>query len=375
MNAGFVSEELFRSLVATLAAEYRHLLVYEPVPMSLVFLASDTEVDPRRWFASGGSRTDESARALARAGITLPEDLDWSLLLADRDLRALSANAKPITDDLNRLAMRSRPGAGMSESEFSALVGPYDRVRNLAATGAAADYVLQRLAEARPDRSARATPMIERGSSEARDFDIAIRDAVTLASGRASEEVMSVARRLPDSAAAVVQGWAAARAGAVSTLRDLDPALAKTSRMDSWFAASSRLRAEWRLDAAARAAADSMERKAYVSEALAIIDSALVSGVTTDLLFQRAAAAELAVDPDILIESSAALADLVHKKFLAPSVNGGPSGDTALQSKRLQALRVLLVSLPETPRVRQVIESLDGTLDGMAQLTVAEPRG
>ena len=374
MNAGFVSEDLFRSLVATLAAEYRHLIVYEPVPMSLVFLASDTEVDPRRWFASGRSRTDEAARALARAGITLPEDLDWSLLLADRDLRALSAIAKPITDDLNRLAMRSRPGAGMSESEFSALVGPYDRVRNLAANGAAADYILQRLAEARPDRSARATPMIEGASSEGRDFDIAIRNAVTLASGRASDEVMSVARRLPDSAAAVVQGWAAARAGAVSTLRDLDPVLAKTSRMDSWFAASSRLRAEWRLDAAARADADSMERKAYVSEALAIIDSALVSGVTTDLLFQRAAAAELAVDPDILIESSAALADLVQKKFLAPSANGSPSGDTALQSKRLQALRSLLVSLPETPRVRQVIESLDGTLNGVAQLTVAEPR-
>jgi spermidine synthase len=374
MNAGFVSEDLFRSLVATLAAEYRHLIVYEPVPMSLVFLASDTEVDPRRWFASGRSRTDEAVRALARAGITLPEDLDWSLLLADRDLRALSANAKPITDDLNRLAMRSRPGAGMSESEFSALVGPYDRVRNLAANGAAADYILQRLAEARPDRSARATPLMERASSEGRDFDIAIRNAVTLASGRASDEVMSVARRLPDSAAAVVQGWEAARAGAVSTLRDLDPVLAKTSRMDSWFAASSRLRAEWRLDAAARADADSMERKAYVSEALAIIDSALVSGVTTDLLFQRAAAAELAVDPDILIESSAALADLVHKKFLAPSANGSPSGDTALQSKRLQALRSLLVSLPETPRVRQVIESLDGTLNGVAQLTVAEPR-
>ena len=374
MNAGFVSEDLFRSLVATLAAEYRHLIVYEPVPMSLVFLASDTEVDPRRWFASGRSRTDEAARALARAGITLPEDLDWSLLLADRDLRALSATAKPITDDLNRLAMRSRPGAGMSESEFSALVGPYDRVRNLAANGAAADYILQRLAEARPDRSARATPLMERASSEGRDFDIAIRNAVTLASGRASDEVMSVARRLPDSAAAVVQGWAAARAGAVSTLRDLDPVLAKTSRMDSWFAASSRLRAEWRLDAAARADADSMERKAYVSEALAIIDSALVSGVTTDLLFQRAAAAELAVDPDILIESSAALADLVQKKFLAPSANGGPSGDIALQSKRLQALRSLLVSLPETPRVRQVIESLDGTLNGVAQLTVAEPR-
>jgi spermidine synthase len=374
MNAGFVSEDLFRSLVATLAAEYRHLIVYEPVPMSLVFLASDTEVDPRRWFASGRSRTDEAARALARAGITLPEDLDWSLLLADRDLRALSANAKPITDDLNRLAMRSRPGAGMSESEFSALVGPYDRVRNLAANGAAADYILQRLAEARPDRSARATPLMERASSEGRDFDIAIRNAVTLASGRASDEVMSVARRLPDSAAAVVQGWEAARAGALSTLRDLDPVLAKTLRTDSWFAASSRLRAEWRLDAAARADADSMERKAYVSEALAIIDSALVSGVTTDLLFQRAAAAELAVDPDVLIESSAALADLVQKKFLAPSANGGPSGDIALQSKRLQALRSLLVSLPETPRVRQVIESLDGTLNGVAQLTVAEPR-
>ncbi len=374
MNAGFVSEELFRSLVATLAAEYRHLLVYEPVPMSLVFLASDTEVDPRRWFTSGRSRTDEAARALARAGIMLPEDLDWSLLLGDRDLRALSATAKPITDDLNRLAMRSRPGAGMSESEFSALVGPYDRVRSLAASGAAADYVLQRLAEGRPDRSARAAPMIGRASSEARDFDIAIRDAVTLASGRASDEIMSVARRLPDSGAAVVQGWAAARAGAVSTLRDLDPVLAKTSRMDSWFAASSRLRAEWRMDAAARADPDSMERKTYVAEAIAIIDSALVSSVTTDLLFQRAAAAELAVDHDILVESSAALADLVHKKFLAPSANGGPSGDTALQSKRLQALRSLLVSLPETPRVRQVIESLDGTLNGVAQLTVADPR-
>ena len=374
MNAGFVSEELFRSLVATLAAEYRHLLVYEPVPMSLVFLASDTEVDPRRWFTSVRSRTDEAARALARAGIMLPEDLDWSLLLGDRDLRALSATAKPITDDLNRLAMRSRPGAGMSESEFSALVGPYDRVRSLAASGAAADYVLQRLAEGRPDRSARAAPMIERASSEARDFDVAIRDAVTLASGRASDEVMSVARRLPDSASAVVQGWAAARAGAVSTIRDLDPVLAKTSRMDSWFAASSRLRAEWRMDAAARADPDSMERKTYVAEAIAIIDSALVSSVTTDLLFQRAAAAELAVDHDILVESSAALADLVHKKFLAPSANGGPSGDTALQSKRLQALRSLLVSLPETPRVRQVIESLDGTLNGVAQLTVADPR-
>jgi hypothetical protein len=117
-----------------------------------------------------------------------------------------------------------------------------------------------------------------------------------------------------------------------------------------------------------------MERKTYVAEAIAIIDSALVSSVTTDLLFQRAAAAELAVDHDILVESSAALADLVHKKFLAPSANGGPSGDTALQSKRLQALRSLLVSLPETPRVRQVIESLDGTLNGVAQLTVADPR-
>ena len=373
MNAGFVSEELFRGLVATLAAEYRHLLVYEPVPMSLVFLASDTEVDPRRWFASGRSRTDGAARALTRAGITLPEDLDWSLLLADRDLRALSATAEPITDDLNRLAMRSRPGAGMSELEFSALVGPYDRVRSLAANGVAADYVLQRLAEARPDRSARATPMIERASSEARDFDIAVRNAVTLASGRASDEVMSAARRLPDSAAAVVQGWAAARAGTVSTLRDLDPVLAKTSRMDPWFAASSRLRAEWRLDAAARADADSMERKAYVSEVLAIIDSALVSGVTTDLLFQRAAAAELAVDHDILVESAAALADLVHQKFLAPAANGGPAGDTALQSRRLQALRGLLVSLPETPRVRQVITLLDGTLNDVVQLTVAEP--
>jgi hypothetical protein len=30
--------------------------------------------------------------------------------------------------------------------------------------------------------------------------------------------------------------------------------------------------------------------------------------------------------------------------------------------------------LPETPRVRQVIESLDGTLNGVAQLTVADPR-
>jgi hypothetical protein len=115
-----------------------------------------------------------------------------------------------------------------------------------------------------------------------------------------------------------------------------------------------------------------MERRAYAAEALEIIDFALVSSATTDLLFQRAAAAELAADHDVFVESAAALANLVDQRFMDPSPIGGRAENAALQSRRLQALKGLLGTAPDTPRVRQVRQALDGTLHGLSAAAAAK---
>jgi spermidine synthase len=374
MNAGFVDGGLLRSLVATLAAEFPHVQVYEPIPMSLVFLASAAPIDPKAWFASEASRAPGAVAALRRSGITLPEDLDWSLLLADPEVRALAAGAEPVTDDLNVLAMRTRPGAGMGETEFAAVVGPLDRASRITATGPAADYVLYRLTLARRDRLDRAGALRGAASEEALAFERAVR-RIAQPVTRASTATMPAAESAAlGPAAAVLRGWDAARNGDTTTLRELDFGLAGTSRKAPWFAAAARLRAEWRLAEAARAERGSAERRRLAAEALGIIDDAVVSSATTDLLFQRAAAAELAEDVDVLLESAAALTEMVeHGLHAHRDRHGTPPPDAELQLRRLGAVRALVAAAAPDPRSRQVLGLMDGAIGQLGASASAGP--
>lgn len=346
MNAAFLDASLLRRLAATIAGEFSHVRVYEPVPMSLVFLASARPLDPGDWFAARAPDSAIDPDLWRNAGIVVPEDLRWSLLLDDAGVRQLAAGVMPVSDDRNVLALDSRPGGGMTEEEFTRLIAPLDQAARLQDEGLRGGYLAYRLGLARAGRLALATGLHDVPSAEGTDM---AGNSFTGPEDRDNDPVM--------------RGRAAARQGDWAMVQSLDEALAAVPRLAPGFAAASRLRAEWRLVAAAKTDRRSEVRRIRLAEAVTIIDAAAVSSVTTDLLFQRAAAAEMAGDRDVLVETTAALAEMVHQ---SPSLRGVAGtrivAELRLQRRRLEALSALLTALPPDARGRQVQDLLQASI-------------
>ncbi len=333
MNAAFVDERLFRALLATLRAEFRYVRAYEPVPLAFVLLAADTPPRPERWFNSPFADA-ESQRRLRFAGLGGPQDLDWSLVLDERGVDAVAAGVEPLTDDRNPLTVESRPGGGMDERRVAALIGEHDSLRGL--EPAAAAYVVQRVSQTRVGRLERAPALQRRAAGEVADFQQVAREISAVADGSASMAAAAAAARLPASAAAVVAGWREGRRGRTRAIEALDPSLAAAQPTDPWYATAARLRAEWRLEAAAALSPEDPRRPQLLRETLELVEEALASAVTTDLLFLRARVGGALGLREYLVESAAAFAHELNRRLADPSTR-----DVAVSSVQQQRLAVL----------------------------------
>ena len=136
MNVMFMDEDLLRSLTATLLSVFPELRVYRPDPSTLVFLASDQPLNLETQLAATGMPLRGAPMHYARFGINNIEDVVTALVLDTAGAKALSAHARLITDDDNRIATSSvfEKGRGMNgESSGRALAAhdPWQRPDSL----------------------------------------------------------------------------------------------------------------------------------------------------------------------------------------------------------------------------------------------------
>jgi len=348
IGLGFVDEDLFRSLLASLTAVFPHVRVYSPPPTAgALFLASRAPLDVETTAARAlAARPDE----LARFGLRVAEDLSASLMLDEAGARSLARGAEENRDADNRLQTESPRVVGRSvRGGVPALVAPLDPFRS---TPASLDrsYLLRQM----PAWRARALGDTFEDPLERRVLDawIAIRQGRREEPRETLREVLSarprhrearaallllaesaIARGLPPgslvsepltpSERAVVEAWRQLGED-LAGVASLENELASVPVRDPLAQAAYRLRAEWRMhagDAALR------------TQAIALADLALHAGggLPRDLLLRARACAAAG-------ESRAALHSL---SLLAGSLDGGSARGRGLARLALDLARAI----------------------------------
>ncbi len=128
INVDFLDESLLRSMVATINDVYPYVRVYRPAPPTLLFLASDSPIEPEREINATQAAFAVSPAHYQRLGLNVVEDLLAALVLDNEGSRAFAMGAPVITDDRNRFATASVYDFGQNISAQSAgyLLAPYD---------------------------------------------------------------------------------------------------------------------------------------------------------------------------------------------------------------------------------------------------------
>ncbi|MEE8165158.1 MAG: fused MFS/spermidine synthase, partial [Myxococcota bacterium] len=130
ISTEFVTESLLRSLCATLLDVYAYARVYQWQPETLLFLGSDEPLDIERTLARTGRPLRDDPQHYLENGVGSVEDLLIALAMDQANIRRFAARARPLTDDLNRLATESVAAMERDETlSFSKLVDlfvPYD---------------------------------------------------------------------------------------------------------------------------------------------------------------------------------------------------------------------------------------------------------
>lgn len=107
MNTQFVTEELLRSLCATILDVYRYGRIYQWSPEVLFFLGSDEPLEVELQLARTGRPISDDPIEYFEKGIGSVEDLLVALTMDDRNMRAFAADAPLLTDNRNRMATDS----------------------------------------------------------------------------------------------------------------------------------------------------------------------------------------------------------------------------------------------------------------------------
>lgn len=343
INAAFLDEALLQSLTATLTSQFQHVVLFQPAPGVLEFLASDENIESALANPSL-DKTIELRRSLySELGIQSPLDVIASLTLLDKGVRKLAGDVVPNSDELNLLATRSKSrGDGLSLKDFTRLTESIDALCNDQSTINRLNpvdqfYIMRQwMLSGFEGRAANCVTKLPRASQViSTAYAMLLQDnkrqAVELLLIAANEDfihdqgrylLQKIAlgddrlidiNKIPaiqnDSALAVISAWKSAQQGQWDNVKSLDSRLAKSRSQDIWYQDAAKLMAEWRIR---EAVAENSRQNLVI--AIAIIDSALSSQWTEELLILRTGAAALLRDPNLYVATAHAYLTLIDNR-------------------------------------------------------------
>jgi hypothetical protein len=390
MHVGFLDEGLLRTLARTVIDAFPHARLYRPIPMMLVFLASDSPLAPEIELARTGEPLGSAPAHFARQGLSSVNDLVALLALDQDGLNTLAAGAAVNTDDDNRLALsRPAPERILSEERLAEIFKPIDpitdpesplskgielqldrlylarRLFNLQHMRRAAEVMQtmtnksdRALAAAvmaniiqmqKPDGSGLYSPpdlwqlALERDPRNVRaQYEGLAAFMGAISRSEAPAGLLSSAARLTGMPGAVVRGARAIAEQNWSALHALEATLAQAVPTDPWYVKCAWLRARARIDGRT-----AEEVRATADETLQILDAALVLQLDAECLLARIDLGRAADRPEVFIESAA---ELGRATFLGALVFYG--GEDARIRGMLTALLPELTALETDPRMR-----------------------
>jgi spermidine synthase len=374
MNSEFVDEPLLRTLAATLLSEFPNVRLYQPASQVLVFLSSEGSLDVELQAARSGQPFTSDVMHYSRMGMNSVEDLLAALMMDQEGVEAFAEGAPISTDNNNLMATQSRSRAdGLYLNDLMEIFAPYDPVTRRGSwvyTRLIDDlnfgYIAQRMLRAgyqkrtatlgeinprttnqlliyglvytnsgqtqRAREAYEAALAADPGNDQARY--LLIRDQLGLLnSDAASTESQMIASQLPETAAAVVEGWGYGGSQNYPAMAQLDPVLNRTRITDAWYPEAVRLRAEWRTSV-------STDRERFAFDALRLIDRAVVISPSRDLFLLRLLAGIALNDGDVAVESARYVVAYVDNEFAAIQSRGGTmsSGDLAVNLRNVNAI-------------------------------------
>ena len=372
MNSEFLSEDLLRTLAATVRDTFENVRVYATTGTVLLFLASDEPIDIERQLLRTGQPLTSNLLHYSYMGLNGADDFIAALALDERGVEEFAGDAPLSTDNRNYMATHSRvQGDGLSGAQLSALLQPYDPLldrsswihRELGdelnftyiATRLLANAQFQRaarLADTVTDVSTRAliASIGFEHSGEGDRAEVALRQALQanpnnvealfrfaaneladFARGEPSDEARAAAARLGGAPGAVFRGWPLGAAQDWPALAALDGELGRSDVTDVWYSEVVQLRADWRTKV--------MDAPRYPFDALRMIDRALVISPTLDLFVLRAAAASALDDVAIFVESGR----YVHA-YLRSKLERAEQGTYVISDEELETTQLRLTA-------------------------------
>ena len=358
MASQFISEDLLRSLCATMLEVFDYVKVYHLFPEVLFFVGSQQPMNTERVLANTGRPVIDHPAFYYQRGLVSAEDLLAGLLLDTEGAKAFSEGADLLTDNFNRMATDSaaalESGSRLSLVDLVDLLQPYVPVldaqswvhRELNFVDFA--YVSKRfednnmrpfsmqlaatLEETRNWQSLLLTGLGLRRQGDTEEAQRVLQAAVAsapegegsnqaiyalvepwlvpLSFGEAPEQIADQSSRLTGSAAAVVLGRKAFAERDWLRLAELDPYFIESKSTDLWFVESTKLMVEWR-NYLSRVEG----RSELAAQARQIIDLAIATHPVPDLYSARIASAYFADLPHEVLETARRLTHILESEL------------------------------------------------------------
>ena len=410
IDVQFLSEELLRSLIATLTDVFPHTRAYHFQPNVLFFLASNQAIDPEN--ATGASREFLASHRseFINNGIASVSDLVAALAWDDPSLRRLAADAPIITDNDNQMAMlssRAFETKAMSYAHLKSLLREYgplfdgqSGIHKKLGNSVSYQYIGDRLAaQQAPELMQALSKALKTQGHTGRLLMLAKAHQANGEARRADQLLITALRQQPDDAEAcyllfaehrrrmivsdqvpqalqrysaglapdaraVLKRWDAALQGDYQAARELDQTLAMARPENPWYLRAVILRAGWRNDGSQ--GNDQIRRAA---EALTIVDEAIAYHQDLDLYAMRIASASLVSDYHAIVETARHIISLVSKNLQYLQQKGDTDSTVSerhVMTQRLVSVRGRLSAVKEQQQVPDyLINTLNSRIDDL----------
>tara|TARA_B100001250_G_scaffold414626_1_gene454852 strand:+ start:2610 stop:5789 length:3180 start_codon:yes stop_codon:yes gene_type:complete len=345
MNSQFLTEDLLKSLCATMLDVYRFVRVYQWAPEVLFFIGSQQPINPEyNMSITGRPVIDDPVHYLER-GIGSVEDLVIALNMDQENIKEFSKGAKLLTDNMNLMATESgqaqERGKALNYRDLEDLFLPYDpllkdesflhnnfpidlefsyiaeRLENtgfrqravtlgdaLEAKNLSQSLLVIALGMQRQGQIEESQKLLRRSleadpTNEQARFNIVKPWLDKINDPDTPEYIKETASQIRGSAMAVIKGWEAVLEENYNLLVDSDELIATTKITDQWYLESVKLRADWRIKVNNPEYQPELAREArrIIDNAIAIIDD-------TDLYGLRISASYVAEDIPEILETS-----------------------------------------------------------------------